>query len=327
MAVLKSGDKDLLLGLDIGGTRIKAACVDESGAVVRAHHVSTPPSLAGFGKAVRDLLHELIPAHVTIQAAGIGCKGIINPETTRVDVLPGTMHYLEGHVLAEIVAPVLPAGTSIAADNDARVALAGEVAWGAARECREAVMLTLGTGVGGGILSGGRILRGASGAAGHLGHLTIDPDGPICICGNRGCLETLFSARSIESEAFAAIHRGVDSRLLDFGSRLPTCAEVFDLARQGDAVAADIVRRGAKALGAALAGLAHAFDPELIILGGQISEAGDMLLDPVREEVHWRSRCLLRREVPVVRSKLVDPSGVVGAAALALEARGRKAGA
>ncbi|HYM07222.1 MAG TPA: ROK family protein [Terriglobales bacterium] len=319
MAALKS--EGLLLGLDIGGTRIKAACVDESGAIIHARHVNTPATLEGFRPAVQELLRELIPPQVTIQAVGVGCKGIINPETTRVEVLPGTMRYLEGQVLAEIVAPALPAGVSVAADNDARVALAGEVAWGAARACRDAVMLTLGTGVGGGILADGRILRGASGAAGHLGHLSVDPDGPICICGNRGCIETLFSARTIESEAFAAIHRGVDSRLLAFGSRLPTCAEVFDLARQGDAVAADIVRRGARSLGAALAGLAHALDPELIILGGQISEAGDILLDPVREEVHWRTRCLLRRDVPVVRSKLVDPSGVIGAAALALQTR------
>jgi len=102
---------------------------------------------------------------------------------------------------------------------------------------------------------------------------------------------------------------------------VPTCAEVFDLARQGDAVAADIVGRATKVLGAALAGLAHVLDPEMIILGGQISSAGDALLDPLRKDVAWRARCLLRRDVPVVRSQLVDPSGVIGAAALAMEAR------
>jgi glucokinase len=234
------------------------------------------------------------------------------------------VHYLEGELLSEIVAPVLPAGIPITADNDARVALAGEVAWGVARECKDAVMLTLGTGVGGGILANGRILRGASGAAGHIGHLTMDPDGPLCICGNRGCLETLFSARTIESEAFAVIHRGVESRLSACQSKVPTCAEVFALAAQGDAMARDIVDRATYVLGAALAGLAHVLDPEMIILGGQISAAGDALLEPLRKDVGWRARCLLRRDVPVVRSKLVDPSGVIGAAALALEARRQK---
>ncbi len=311
----------VLLGLDIGGTQIKAALVDETGAVIQSGRVNTPASLDDFRQAVHGLLRELLTPPVSIGAVGIGCKGIINPQTTRVEVLPGTVHYLEGQLLAEIVAPVLPAGVAIAADNDARVALAGEVAWGAARECRDAVMLTLGTGVGGGVLANGRILRGASGAAGHIGHLTMDPDGPLCICGNRGCLETLFSARAIESEAFAAIHRGVESRLASCGSKVPTCAEVFDLAQQGDAVAADIVCRATKVLGAALAGLAHVLDPEVIILGGQISTAGDALLEPLRKDVGWRARCLLRRDVPVVRSKLVDPSGVIGAAALAMEAR------
>ncbi len=311
----------VLLGLDIGGTQIKAACVDESGRILQTGRVNTPASLDNFRQAVRGLLGELLTPPVTISAAGIGCKGIINPQTTRVEVLPGTVHYLEGELLSEIVAPVLPAGIPIAADNDARVALAGEVAWGVARECRDAVMLTLGTGVGGGVLANGRILRGASGAAGHIGHLTMDPDGPLCICGNRGCLETLFSARTIESEAFAAIHRGVESRLNACQSKVPSCAEVFALAEQGDAVARDIVGRATYVLGAALAGLAHVLDPEMIILGGQISAAGDALLEPLRKDVGWRARCLLRRDVPVVRSKLVDPSGVIGAAALALEAR------
>jgi len=312
----------VLLGLDIGGTQIKAACVDESGTIVQSRRVNTPASLDDFRQAVRGLLRELLTPPVSIGAVGIGCKGIINPQTTRVEVLPGTVHYLEGELLSEIVAPVVPAGIPITADNDARVALAGEVAWGVARECRDAVMLTLGTGVGGGVLANGRILRGASGAAGHIGHLTMDPDGPVCVCGNRGCLETLFSARAIESDAFAALHRGVETRLAACQSKVPTCAEVFELAQQGDAVASDIVRNATRVLGAALAGLAHVLDPEVIILGGQISVAGDaLLLEPLRRDVGWRARCLLRRDVPVVRSKLVDPSGVIGAAALALEAR------
>src|SRR5579864_1814375 len=310
----------MLLGIDIGGTQIKAATVDESGAVVQTRRVDTPSSLDQFREALCKLVKELLAPHAAIQGVGVGCKGIIHPQTSRVEVLPGTLHYLEGQVLSEILAPVLPASTVIAADNDARVALCGEIAWGAARERRNALMLTLGTGVGGGILADGRVLRGATGAAGHIGHLNVDPDGPFCMCGNRGCLETLFSARTIESEAFAAIHRGVDSRLLEYGSKLPSCAEVFDLAREGDAVAASIVQNATRVLGAAIAGLAFVFDPEIIILGGQISEAGDALLNPLRQEIGWRTRPFLRRQIAVVRSMLVDPSGVIGAAALALEA-------
>jgi glucokinase len=313
----------MLLGFDIGGTQIKAACVDPSGSILQARRINTPASLEEFHQAMRALAHQLISSPIQVDAVGIGCKGIINPHTTRVEVLPGTLHFLEGQLLAEIVAPALPAGTTIAADNDARVALAGEVAWGAARQCRNAVMLTLGTGVGGAILADGRILRGEAGVAGHIGHLMVDPDGPLCICGNRGCLETLFSARTIESEAFAAVHRGVASRLADCNSKPPSCADVFDLARQGDAVAGDIVRKAIRVLGAALAGLALVLDPEKIILGGQISEAGDALLDPLRTEIGWRTREMLRREIAIVRSTLADASGVLGAAALASEAANR----
>jgi glucokinase len=310
----------MLLGIDIGGTQIKAATVDETGAVAQTLRVDTPVSLDDFRQALPRLIRQLRASAAAVTAVGIGCKGIINPNTTRVEVLPGTLHYLEGQLLSEIVAPALPPDTSIAADNDARVALAGEVAWGAARQCRNVVMLTLGTGVGGGIVADGRVLRGATGAAGHLGHLTVDPFGVLCICGNRGCLETVFSARTIESEAFAAIHRGTESRLLAFGDKPPSCAEVFDLARQGDAIATDIIRKATVVLGAAIAGLAFVFDPERVIVGGQISEAGDVLLGPLRAEVGWRTRPFLRREIPIVRSTLVDPSGVIGAAALALEA-------
>ena len=314
----------MLLGMDIGWTQIKAATVDETGAIERTLRADTPASLDEFRQAVVRLIRDLSSSAAPIRAVGIGCKGIINPETTCVEVLPGTLHYVEGQLLSEIVAPALAADATIAADNDARVALAGEVAWGAARQCRNVLMLTLGTGVGGGIVAEGRILRGATGVAGHIGHLTVDPDGVLCICGNRGCLETVFSARAIESEAFAAVHRGVDSRLLACRSKPPSCAEVFDLARQGDVVAGDIIRRATRVLGAAIAGLAFVFDPEVVILGGQISEAGEMLLGPLRAEVGARTQSYLRREIPIVRSTLVDPSGVIGAAALALEATRRK---
>jgi glucokinase len=317
----------MLLGIDIGGTQIKGATVDETGAVTQSLRVDTPASLDEFRQALPRLIRQLSASAAAVTAVGIGCKGIINPENTRVEVLPGTLHYLEGQLLSEIVAPALTAGVPIAADNDARVALAGEVAWGAARKCRNVVMLTLGTGVGGGVVADGRVLRGSTGAAGHIGHLTVDPFGVLCICGNRGCLETVFSARTIESEAFAAIHRGTESRLLAHGDKLPSCAEVFELARQGDAVASDIIRKATVVLGGAIAGLAFVFDPELIILGGQISEAGDVLLGPLRAEVRWRTQGLLRHEIPIVRSALVDPSGVLGAAALALEAKNRKAAA
>jgi glucokinase len=309
-----------VLGLDIGGTQIKAAVVTAEGQILAAHRTLTPSSLTDFCEVLAQLIQDLHVHKPAISGVGIGCKGIISPATTEVLALPGGLHYLEGRRLSEIVAPLLGAPCAFAADNDARVALEGERRWGAARGRKNVLMLTLGTGVGGAILANGKILRGSGGAAGHAGHLTLDPNGLECICGNRGCLETVFSARAIESAAFAAIHRGVATALHNVSARPPTCADVFECAWHGDAVARDIVQHAVLLLAGAVAGLVHVLDPEVVILGGQIAESGDQLLSIIQQELDWRTKTLLRRSVPVIKSEVADPSGVLGAAALAFDA-------
>ena len=301
-----------VLAVDIGGTQVKAARVSEDGAVQESRRVDTPSSLAAFRAAVGGVLADLRAEDV--QAIGFGCKGLVNAGSTVVEVLPGTLQYLEGFRLADL-APGLVA----AADNDARVAMAGEMVWGAARGCRNAVMLTLGTGVGGAIVLDGRLVHGATGVAGHLGHYTIDVAGEFCICGNRGCLETVFSARAIESAAHAVAHRGAASEITvrSQSGRL-SCQDVFAIAAAGDAIAIDIIARATRALAGAIAGLALAVDPEKVIVGGQIAGAGERLFKPLREEVWSRTRRMLRRELEIVGSGLADPTGVLGAAALAL---------
>ncbi len=298
-----------ILGIDIGGTRLKAGLVDERGTLSGAMSVRTPASLSDFRAAMEQIVTTL-PA----DAIGIGCKGIINSETTRVEVLPGTLNYLEGQLLSDFISSTAP----VRADNDARAALAGEVAWGAARGRRNVVMLTLGTGVGGGILADGRLLHGMRGVAGHLGHLTVDPNGARCICGNRGCLETVFSARAIEGEAIAAILRGSASKLTEaFASDLAavTCEAVFAAAAAGDAIAREICERAIGYLAGAIVGIFGAFDPEVVILGGQIAAAGPLLFEPLQEQVTARARRLVGRDVPVIRAEISE-SGILGAAAL-----------
>jgi glucokinase len=300
-----------LLGVDVGGTQIKAARVSGQGQILELLRIATPDGLNGFRKAAQEIIAAL---GADAPPVGVGCKGIIETGTTRVAVLPGTLHYLEGQRLSDLFA----GAGEVRADNDARAALLGECRWGAAQGRQHVLMLTLGTGVGGGVLSAGRALRGAGGVGGHLGHLTVNPDGELCICGNRGCLETVFSSRAIESAAAAAIHRGVPSALLE-ASQPVSCDQVFDAARAGDVLAADIVARATHTLAAAIAGLALTFDPEIVILGGQIAGAGDLLFDPLRAELVKRTRLMLKRDLPVVRAQLSDASGVCGAAALALE--------
>lgn len=300
-----------LFAVDIGGTQVKAARVTTDGQVLELRKISTPATLPAFRELAAQLTAELGCDAI---AAGIGCKGRIDEATTRIEALPGTMNYLEGHNLRDI----FPLPVPIKADNDARVALRGELRWGALQGFSDAIMLTLGTGVGGGVITGGQLLRGASGLAGHLGHYTVDPAGATCICGNRGCLETIFSAKAIEAAAYSIVHRGVASSLLSQAPQ-PTCAEVFEAAQSGDPAAREIIDRAILALGGALAGLTYIFDPRIIVLGGQIAAAGDFLLAPLREMVRHRTFSMLHRELPIVRTSLVDPSGVLGAAALALE--------
>jgi glucokinase len=313
----------IVLGIDIGSTQTKAGMVDEQGAILASRTIQTPPDCGAFVEALQAALTWLQETTRRPDGVGIGCKGIINPDSTRVEILPGPLHFLEGLRLSDVVG--LPLEVPVFADNDARVAMAGEMVWGAARGRHNALMFTLGMGVGGAVLANGHLLRGHSGVAGHLGHVTVEPEGAVCVCGNRGCLETVFSARAIEGEAWSAVHRGVDSSLTRLFSQQPqlmTCRTIFGVAAEGDALARSIVERATRKLGAAIAGLLHVFDPEVVILGGQVADAGSDLLEPLREEVWTRSRGLLGREVPIVEQEVADKSGIVGAAGLVMTPRG-----
>jgi glucokinase len=312
----------VLLGIDIGGTQIKAGMVDEEGAILAARTIATPPDLDTFLPSLQDAVRWLLEATALPAGVGIGCKGIINPDSTRVETLSGGLHYLEGHLLSDLIG--LPKDVPVFADNAARVALAGEMVWGAARGHDNVLMLTLGMSVGGAVVTDGRLLRGHCGVAGHLGHITVEPDGVLCVCGNHGCLETVFSARAIEGEAWSAVHRGCSStltRLFREQPQLATCRTIFQAASEGDELAQSIVFKAIRRLGAALAGLLHVFDPEFVILGGHVADAGADLLVPLQEEVWTRSRGLLGRDVPIVEQEVADKSGIVGAAGLVMAPR------
>jgi glucokinase len=291
--------------------------VTPEGKIIDSRKVATPGQLPEFGEVLNQTVSTLIDSSGPVSAIGIACKGIICPETTEVEILPGAFRFLEGIRLTDLLSPQAGGKVPVFADNDARVALVGEHLWGAARGRSNAIMVTLGSGLGGAILADGQLVRGARGVAGHLGHITMDPDGPLCVCGNRGCLETYFSALSIEAEALAAMHRGCESEVL---SPNASCASIFKAHENGDPVAGAIVSRAIRYLAAGLAGLCHALDPEVVIMGGEISRAGSVLFEPVQEEMWRRTRRLLGRKVPLVPPEVEDPSGILGAAALACTA-------
>ncbi len=303
--------QSLAIGVDIGGTGIKAAIVDLQGSLLESLHEPSPRSTS----ALRDFVNSVVRrANAPLLGIGVGCKGIIDPKSTQVKTCPGDLCFLEGQLLSDVIcAGELP----VCAENDARVALIGEVLWGAAQGRRDVVMLTLGTGVGGAVMIGGTILQGSSGAAGHLGHTTIDPHGGLCICGNYGCLETLFSSRSIESDYWAHMHRAAPAKLsMSTTGEVPHPEAIFGAAAEGDECARYVVDRALEYLAAGMVSFLHIFDPEIFVLGGNIVAAGPQLIGPIQDKIARRTRLLLGREVPIVFQKMVGYGGVAGAAGL-----------
>jgi glucokinase len=300
----------LALGVDIGATAVKAAVVTINGELLQRFHEPSPRSLEGLQAFLHSVLKDSPKA---IRGIGIGCRGLIDADSTRINRIPGDLQYLQGKLLKEVVDTDL----AVYADNDGRTALIGEVLWGVARGYHNAVLLTLGTGVGGAVLVDGALLHGVSGAAGHLGHISLDLDGGLCICGNRGCLETRFSSRAIESDYFAHLHRGASAKLsLDDNRNPPTVEGIYRAAADGDPSAQCVISRATKYLAAALVSFVNIFDPEIIILGGNVSAAGDQLFAPLRKEVAARTSPMLGREVPIVQQSTIGFGGVTGAAAL-----------
>ncbi len=298
------GTEPVAIGIDLGGTAVKAGIVGINGDLLDSFQEPAPRT----PPALRVFVHSVLKrAARRVCGIGIGCKGVVDAATSRVLRSPGDQQFLEGLTLAEIVeAGEIP----VCADNDARTALIAQVLWGAARGRRNVVLLTLGTGVGGAALVDGVVVRGASGAAGHLGHVTVDPLGPLCMCGNTGCLETRFSARSIEAEFFAHVHRGVNSSL----AAPATTEAIFRAARDGDKAARRVLERATRYLADAIAGFLHTFDPEILILAGSVAAAGPQLLEPLQGEVARRTNVLLGREVPIVCQQEATYGGVLGAA-------------
>lgn len=300
-----------MVGVDIGATAIKAALVSRAGAPIESFHEPSPRTSSALRGFVQSVLKR---APAQLCGIGVGCRGVIDTATSRVNSLPGELNFLEGHCLADVIdAGSLP----VLADNDARTALVAEVLWGAARGRRNVVMLTLGTGVGGAVLVDGTILRGASGAAGHLGHMSLDPHGGLCICGSYGCVETRFSSRAIESDYLAHLHRAAPATLSSGqAGQPPSTQAIFRAAAGGDESARCVVDRALHSLTATLVSVLHIFDPELLIIGGNIAEAGPQLLSPIQGEIARRTRILLGREVPIVFQSLIGYGGVTGAAGL-----------
>jgi len=307
------------VGVDVGGTKIAAGVVSAEGKIlagVRRPTPHTPEKLVG---AIVDAIGEVMDGQ-EVGGVCLAVPGLILAQERKVVFSPN-LHAIEGIPLEERVAPEL--GVPLTIENDANAAAWGEFRFGAGSEVDHLVFVTLGTGIGGGVISHGVLLRGAQGSGGELGHVTIHATGPRCACGNRGCLEALASGTAIGRRAREAAVERPDSALGRIAARRGVLGEdVTELAREGDEMAISVLEETGTWLGIGLAGFVNVFNPEVVAVGGGAMAAGDLILAPARREIHLRARPP-SRDLAVVQPATLGPeSGVLGAAALARGADG-----
>jgi len=310
-----------VIGIDLGGTNIRAALVDERGSVRQRHCLST-----GAADGVDAVVSRLVEAARTIvsssgeevEAIGIGAPGLVDPSRGVVRIPPNLPGW--GEVpLASLIEGALGYPTRVG--NDTNMVTLAEWMCGAGRGARHMVCLTLGTGVGGGLVLDSQLYLGARGAAAEIGHMTVEPQGPLCNCGNRGCLESLVGASAIAERARMAIERGEgeEMRRLSGGDHEQLTPEIVARAAEcGDEAARRVLYDVGVYLGIALASIVNLLDPEIIVIGGGISHAGDLILEPARAAMEERAMRLEDRHVSVVPAALGDDGGVIGAALFAL---------
>jgi glucokinase len=316
------------VGVDVGGTKILALAVDDEAAVLAERRVETPSEGEEILDSIAAVIEELWQAESGLAGGGVGVgmPGLVDPSGVLrfAPNLPGVVGLDVVAGLRRRLAAAGHAGTGpFVVDNDATCAGAAEHLAGAARGVREAILVTLGTGIGGAIVSSGSLLRGASHFAGEMGHMVVDPSGPDCGCGRRGCWEVFASGSALGRLAreAAAAGRGADL-LARAGSADAVRGEhVVESALAGDEQAAAIFELFGYWVALGLANLANLLDPEVVVLGGGVVRAGQVLLDPIRRAFDAAVEGANHRpEVRIVAAERGADAGAIGAALLALSA-------
>jgi glucokinase len=316
------------LSVDLGGTKLLVGLVDRDGRVLARARVATPDGGPGaVARAIRDLARALRagagPAGATIAGAGVAVAAPADHERGLIYDPPNIQGWGSTTPFGTMLAREL--GETVFIENDANAAALGEAWLGAGRGVRDFVYITVSTGIGGGLILGGRLYRGAKGTAGEIGHVIIEPNGPPCPCGNRGCLEVLASGPAIARQAREAVARGERTSLQRFAGRADeiTAAAVADAARRGDPLAAGLYREAGTRIGVLLGNLLALFNPSMIIVGGGVSKAGDLLFRPIREAIQARAYPRPALDAVVAPAELGDDVGIIGAAGLVFHATHR----
>lgn len=306
------------IGVDLGGTKMLVGAVDsESRVGYRNEEASSGRTAEQLLEALGGELLRAREARPGVVGAGLGIPCTI--DRARGVAINAVNLPLQDVPIREAMRERL--GLPVFIDNDANVAALAEHRFGAARGARNAVLLTIGTGIGGGLILGGRVYRGSTGAGAELGHMTIDLDGPACqgSCPANGCVESLVSGTALAREGRAAAEHEPESAL---GRALAAGAEidgraVADAAMDGDRTAREVVVLVGRRLGVAAASLANVFDPDVIVVGGGVMALGDLLLDPAREELRARALPPMNG-VSIVAAQLGPDAGMIGAATMAI---------
>jgi glucokinase len=316
---------DLILSIDLGGTKILTAVTNSQGKMLSRDH-SITPAPKGHEAVIQSILESahraLEQANVAISeltAIGVGAPGLSNPETGILFTSPNLPGWRD-IPLRQIIQERLGKKTFLI--NDANAAALGEFYFGAARGVRNFIYITLSTGIGGGIVIDGKIYSGAIGAAGEVGHMTIDDEGPLCNCGNRGCWETLASGTALAREARHRIEEGNMTSILEYAQgdiEKVTAQVVHSAAKHGDNLAKELIARTGYYVGVGLANLINIFNPGLIVIGGGLSNIGDMLLKPAFKTAGERAYKEAFQAMRFASAELGRNSGVLGAATFALQ--------
>lgn len=310
------------IGLDIGGTTSVAAAVSEDGKILKKEIRRTPskkePKI--IIKSIVDLLRFIeewsLFKKFKIVGIGLGIPGLIDFTTGVVEILPN-FPKMKGFPIIEELKKYF--NYKLCYENDASAALLGEYRFGAGRGINDLICLTLGTGIGGAILTNGKLLRGPEGFAGELGHITLDPNGPLCGCGNRGCLEALASAPAIVRRVKEIMaEKEIKTSLGNYIEREEelTAFLIAQEANKGDLLAQRVYEEVGRWIGIAIGSLANVFNTHLFIIGGGVSNAGDILFNPMKDEAFKRALPGIRDKIEIKKFKFGEDAGVIGASSL-----------
>lgn len=309
------------IGIDVGGTNVKIALVDSDGKIGYSNTIPTRAEMGyeytinNMKQAIRDLLTETKLSAKDIEGIGFGLPGQVDYKSGIVRLITNIPGWVE-IPLAKMIEDEFHIPTRV--DNDVRCAALGELNFGAGKGCQNLVCITVGTGIGSGLIINGKLVRGAANAAGEIGHIKLQMhDGPICGCGDTGCLEAFASGPSIVAMAEDYIRGGKSTKFREMANGKDiTPFIVAEAAKAGDAVAKRIFTIMGEYIGIGMASVVNLLNPERIIIGGGVADAGDILFDPIKETIKKRAMKIAGETVEVVPAKLGNTAGVIGASLL-----------